>query len=43
MRILIRLPNWLGDGVMATPAIESLKASYPDAIFTLVGTPAALS
>lgn len=43
MRILIRLPNWLGDGVMATPAIESLKTSYPEAVFTLVGTPAALS
>lgn len=43
MRILVRLPNWLGDAVMATPAMESLKASYPDALFTLIGTPVALS
>jgi len=43
MRILIRLPNWLGDAVMATAAIESLKASYKDARFTLVGSSAAIS
>jgi heptosyltransferase-2 len=43
MRILIRLPNWLGDAVMATPALESLKASYPDALFTLVGSASAIS
>lgn len=43
MKILVRLPNWLGDAVMATPVLESLKASYPDALFTLVGTPVALS
>jgi len=43
MRILIRLPNWLGDAVMATAAIESLKASYKDAHFTFVGSSAAIS
>lgn len=43
MKILVRLPNWLGDAVMATPTLESLKASYPTAFFTLVGTPVALS
>ncbi|MDD3466166.1 MAG: lipopolysaccharide heptosyltransferase II [Campylobacterales bacterium] len=43
MKILVRLPNWLGDAVMATPVLESLKASYPDALFTLMGTPVALS
>jgi len=43
LKILIRLPNWLGDAVMATPAIESLKASYPDAKLTLVGSAAALA
>jgi len=41
MKILIRLPNWVGDAVMATPALESLKASYPDAKFTLIGSFAA--
>jgi len=43
MRILVRLPNWLGDAVMVTPAIESLKASYPDALFTLMGSAASVS
>lgn len=43
MRIFVRLPNWLGDAVMATPALESLKASYPNARFTLMGSAVAVS
>lgn len=38
MKILIILPNWLGDAVMATPAIELLAFYYPDAKFTFVGS-----
>lgn len=38
MKILIILPNWLGDAVMATPAIEALCAIYPNAALTLVGS-----
>lgn len=38
MKILIILPNWLGDAVMATPAIEALCESYPDAVLTFVGS-----
>ena len=38
MRILIILPNWLGDAVMATPAIELLAEEYPHARFTFVGS-----
>ncbi len=38
MRILIILPNWLGDATMATPAIELLAKKYPNARFTLVGS-----
>ncbi len=38
MKILIILPNWLGDAVMATPAIEALCKVYPDAELTLVGS-----
>lgn len=38
MKILIILPNWLGDAVMATPAIEALCTLYPDAELTLVGS-----
>jgi heptosyltransferase-2 len=37
MRILIILPNWLGDAIMATPAIELLASNYKDARFTFVG------
>ncbi len=38
MNILIILPNWLGDAVMATPAIEILCEEYPQASLTLVGS-----
>ncbi|UCN01057.1 lipopolysaccharide heptosyltransferase II [Sulfurimonas sp. SWIR-19] len=38
MRILIILPNWLGDAIMATPAIELLTLKYPNAQFTFVGS-----
>ena len=38
MKILIILPNWLGDAIMATPAIEALCVIYPDAQLTMVGS-----
>ena len=38
MKILIILPNWLGDAIMATPAIELLASNYPNAKFTFVGS-----
>ena len=38
MKILIVLPNWLGDAIMATPAIELLAKYYPHAKFTFVGS-----
>lgn len=38
MKILIILPNWLGDAIMATPAIELLTNNYPNASFTFVGS-----
>jgi heptosyltransferase-2 len=31
MRIAVFLPNWVGDVVMATPAIHALRERYPDA------------
>jgi heptosyltransferase-2 len=34
-RIALFLPNWIGDVVMATPAIRAVRERYPDA--TLVG------
>ena len=30
-RILIRLPNWVGDMMIALPAIQSLRVAYPGA------------
>ncbi|QOY51433.1 lipopolysaccharide heptosyltransferase II [Candidatus Sulfurimonas baltica] len=42
MKILIILPNWLGDAVMATPAIELLASHYPNADFTFVGSYASI-
>jgi heptosyltransferase-2 len=38
MKILIILPNWLGDAIMATPAIELLALHYKNASFTFVGS-----
>ena len=38
MKILIILPNWLGDAIMATPAIELLAQHHPQARFTFVGS-----
>jgi heptosyltransferase-2 len=42
MRILIILPNWLGDAIMATPAIELLSKYYPNTRFTFVGSYASI-
>ncbi|GMB95673.1 lipopolysaccharide heptosyltransferase II [Helicobacter sp. NHP22-001] len=41
MKILVRLPNWLGDGVMATPFLQILQAHFQEinAEFILVGPP----
>jgi len=38
MRVLIELPTWLGDCVMATPAIENIVNFYNDIEVTFVGS-----
>ena len=38
-RVLIRLPNWVGDMMMALPAIESLRQAFPDAHLIGVARP----
>lgn len=38
MKILVILPNWLGDTIMVTPAIELLAFYYPKSKFTFVGS-----
>ena len=35
--LIVRLPNWLGDTVMAVPALRSLREARPDARVVLVG------
>lgn len=37
MKIVVRLPNWLGDTVMAVPAIRSLREKFPEARMLLAG------
>ena len=38
-RILVRLPNWVGDVVMATPALAALRAAHPAAEIVAEGRP----
>ncbi|WP_375724268.1 glycosyltransferase family 9 protein [Arcobacter sp. KX21116] len=38
MKLLIELPTWLGDAIMATPAIENLLNHYPKANVTILGS-----
>ena len=38
MKILIELPTWLGDSVMATPAIENIVNYYDNHEITFLGS-----
>ena len=38
MKLLIELPTWLGDCVMATPAIENIIFEYPDSEVIFIGS-----
>ena len=42
-KIIIRIPNWLGDAVMASPAIWDLIEQHPDSEITLLGLPLTVS
>jgi len=35
--LIVRLPNWLGDTVMALPALTALRAARPEALVTAIG------
>lgn len=38
MKLLIELPTWMGDAVMATPAIENIVKSYPEREIIIFGS-----
>jgi len=38
VKIFIEIPTWLGDAVMATPAIENIVQTYPSAKLTIFGS-----
>jgi heptosyltransferase-2 len=38
-RILIRSTNWIGDAVMTTPAVRSIRTNFPEAHITLLALP----
>jgi len=42
MNLLVRLPNWLGDTVMAVPVLVSLRAAWPEARVLAAGPWASL-
>lgn len=37
-RIVVRCPNWVGDAVMATPALRAVRRKFPGAHIALAGT-----
>ena len=39
-RIVVFLPNWVGDAVMATPALRGLRERFPSARIAFFGKPA---
>ncbi len=43
LKILVRAPNWVGDGVMATPALAALRSCFAQAQITLLAKPAVSS
>jgi len=42
LRLVVRTPNWLGDAVMALPAIAALRRAQPDSVVT-VAAPASIA
>jgi len=38
-RIVVMMPNWLGDAVMATPFLHALRSLYPKAHIAAMGRP----
>ena len=41
-RLVVRLPNWLGDAVMAIPALVAVRSAFPQTHLALAGEPSVL-
>ena len=39
MKIAVFLPNWIGDAVMATPALRAIRHQFPDAEIVTIQRP----
>jgi heptosyltransferase-2 len=39
-RVIVRAPNWLGDAVMAIPAMAAVRRHFADATLTIAASPA---
>ncbi len=37
VKIIVRMPNWVGDAVLALPALGTLRAAYPEAEIWVAG------
>lgn len=40
MKILVRVPNWVGDAVMAIPALQAIRNTHPDDEISVLARPA---
>src|SRR5947207_1468258 len=38
-RLVVRPPNWLGDALLALPALSALRAHFPEAHLAVAATP----
>ncbi|MGH9709462.1 MAG: glycosyltransferase family 9 protein, partial [Candidatus Acidiferrales bacterium] len=39
MKLLVRAPNWVGDAVMCIPALEAVRAHWPQAEIVMLARP----
>jgi heptosyltransferase-2 len=39
VKILVRVTNWVGDAIMALPALRAVRTRFPEAVIAIVGRP----
>src|SRR6185295_11124107 len=42
MKVFLRLPNWIGDVIMATPSMRAVRAGFPGAEIVVAARPSGL-